>query len=187
MTLLRKLSGWFFIWLLWLWACQPAPVLEYYLAPGHSFNEDKTFDWSPDQETVKPGHPLHDNAYHRGLIREFIEKELGKKGFVQQVNRPSYQIAYFLEVEDRQAEAPEPGKMGVPELPSGKPKSYPYKKGNLLIRLEETETGKTVWQGRMEGLMEEVPRHTKERIEKAVKRIFSGFPSEKDTKPELEY
>ena len=168
-----------------IYSCSPSFKVNSYLTQDTKVDELRTYDWSPLQEGVIPGNPLHDNKTNRNMIKEAIEKELKRKGYVQDSLKPDMYVEYFVSMENKRSVITAP-------LPYIDDFDYEYrvkveqlKKGSLLIHLENEEQNKTIWAGSAEAILEAVPTDTQRKINMAVKRIMSSLPAKYEHTPYL--
>lgn len=157
--------------------CAPSLQVSSYLAPEHKFNHKTTYYWSPYQEPVKLGNPSLDNTANRKLIKQAIDREMKRKGFILDSLKPDIFVEYFINIENKRSVITAPLPISDDFDMEYRVKVEEIKKGNFAIHIENSAHTKSLWIGSAEAIFEAEPIDTKHKINSTVKRIMLNLPS----------
>jgi hypothetical protein len=174
----NRLIGWITLGLLALGAisCQKPYTVKSTASKEVDLRGYTTYAWIAGQEAPKPGQPLYDNAYHRLLLIDAVEKELEKLGYQKDTINPDLSISFYLTFQDRRAVMPT-GISTVPDFSmNGEVMVHEYTKGQLVIYIEDQRRGQPVWLSSIEGYLDRIPDEVDRKIRRAVGLLFNEYP-----------
>jgi|GEM_PF-5746235 len=156
--------------------CAPSLQVNSYLAPENNFDNAPTYYWSPFQEPVKLGNPSIDNIANRKLIKQAVDREMKRKGFMLDSLKPDIIVEYFINIENKRSVITAPLPISDDFDMEYRVKVEEIKKGNFVIHIENSEHTKTLWIGSAEAIFDAETTDTKHKINSTVKRIMLNLP-----------
>lgn len=181
MPVLKRLTA--VILLLALGACSGGMEIQTDVDESADFSGYKTWDWVPipAEETGDPG---VDDPIVRARIRNAVEEELTKRGYLISADAPDFLVNYHtamkdelnsVEVQDYYDRQP------YEEFSHDVTYTYTWHKGTLILDFIDVGSDKLVWRGiaHAEVNLNDSPDKKKERIAKAVERMLREFPPKK--------
>lgn len=162
--------------------CVLAPTLLHAADQGTKFDRAvdfstyETYEWVAAKPRSPEGSPLSLGAEGDTLIRNAIERELGKSGFRQAIDEePDFLVSFdgalqpVTEFEGQRRQLAE----GVAWVVDGN--IHSYQKGTLVITFSDPETEKPVWSSWTTAKVKN-PDRPKKQIDKSVRKMLRKFP-----------
>ncbi len=144
--------------------------------PGVDISRFGTYDWieearhdSEEAERLLERFPLVDE-----IVTNTVDSLLQAKGYIKFSSNPDFRVTYLLAVEGRQVWGRDRQVWG-----RDRRRSREFRKGSLILDFIDPATGKIVWSGTEEDLVEEerTPRQRRGVIERGLQRILEGLPA----------
>ena len=138
--------------------------------PSVDFRSFKTFNLQP----LRVSSRANINEFARQRVQDAIASELKARGYSQVSSNADLNVkGHFITKAKRYAESTSSYSGGSW---STRYDTYEYLEGSLTIDVRSSQTDKLLWQGVGMGTIDNNPKGQKERANKAIAKIFEGFP-----------
>jgi len=174
---------------LWLCSCSTLKVTSDQTSSS-DFSQYKTYRWIPALARAGGGKPRSDNPILRAQVQQKVDAEMQKRGF-RRVDQGSTDllVGYFASVSAKTRVTQVDTSMGFSSsLPAYVNTSYmipstttlvdQFEEGTLVVGVGDAKSRRLLWRGSAEaeiGLDDSANRR-ENRIDKAVSKMFRGFP-----------
>ena len=143
--------------------------------PNVDFEKYTTFYCINCLDAIDTKIPRYDNVPNREALRAAIQNEMEKRGHLQQEESPDLLVLLEIHVEDYVDTTANT----IPSYRHWKGRevvAYNYRTGTVKISLVDRVESTLIWQGSANGILDKEPQKSVQRIDKAVEKIFNGYP-----------
>jgi hypothetical protein len=161
-----------------LLACSPTIATYTDHDPAYEVSGFTTFDWSDKTDVEAGKNPLFYNELNDKRIKDAVEKELTRRGYIRSENHPDRLLHYHIVVDDESVLAPEPyGYFYGPYWMRARMHVYTYREGTLIIDMMDSQTKDLVWRSWATATLDMISENkVDDVINRAVGKMFKGFP-----------
>ena len=157
---------------LFLQGCNYIDVVSEY-DPSVNFASFKTFSLQP----LRVSSRSNINEFARQRVQDAVASELKARGYEQVSSNADLKVkGHFIARERRRVESETTYSSGRWTTDYD---TYEYSEGSLTLDVRDSQADKLLWQGVGMGIIDKNPKGQKERVNKAVAKIFEGFPISK--------
>ena len=152
---------------------------EYFPTENVDFSSLKTFSWGETQISRDVAGKIGTDEEASIALKSSIEASLSAKGFVVAGDGPSdFVVTFLVTVKDKTELVLLLGNYGHDT------RERTYQKGTLVVTMLEPNSDNKLWLGLVRGASFETTDDNKVlRMNKAVAKLFEGFPPEADAPP----
>ncbi|MCH7680729.1 DUF4136 domain-containing protein [candidate division KSB1 bacterium] len=148
---------------------------------GFDFSRMKTFTWleQPEKPFEYLTNPIANWQQIDKQIKEAVNRELERRGYIRTFEGPDFSITYHLRVQDKIYSHDQSYRT---DYRTDKSVRLSYREGTLVLDFVDAETSELLWRGsasRTVSQAEPDPEDTQEKITTAVQRMLESFPPAK--------